>query len=598
MTCDAQATCEGGVCSCNPGWEGDGATCADVDECGSGAAACAPDATCTNRPGGYDCACNEGYTGDGRRCVDVDECAAGSDACDGNAICTNTAGGHTCACKPGFVGDGVSSCADVNECAEGTDGCDPGADCHNTVGSYECTCRPPAVGDGTTCESPWSDPALLGLPFDATPAPQFGRAEMAADAAGNVYVAMTNHGQSIHVRRWDAGAAAWSELFDLTGSIFQAGNFPLIDVDAAGNALVVFHEANDWEAVRILAMRHDAAVPFDSGWSAEPEVVAGDDGTSVLQWLRRLEVDDAGNALVVVGALRVIDDEWRSLAEVRVAPAGAPFGPAVELPGVPDFASVSTRATAEGFRLLAAWAGEDGVFTLGGSWDRATGAWSFDEAAERHADRGLEAAASLDAAGGRFVTWQEGELWVDTWIRARHAPAASAWDAIHEVDVHPDPAVGAVVPETLLVQAGSAGEAQLLFRSADALGRTWGWAAVHRGGSWNAPIAVDADEAGTVAWIHGDRSASGEFAVVWDRRDENGDWVVFVRSSTDDGTLGPAVELATRDGNDRYWARILLREGGAAATWVTSPDADGGGPTTLEVAIFTAWQEGASTGSR
>ena len=40
---------------------------ADINECVTGAASCAPDATCMNTlpPGGFECRCNEGFVGDG-----------------------------------------------------------------------------------------------------------------------------------------------------------------------------------------------------------------------------------------------------------------------------------------------------------------------------------------------------------------------------------------------------------------------------------------------------------------------------------------------------------------------------------------------------
>ena len=42
--------------------------CIDMDECAASPGPCDPNASCTNRPGGYNCVCNEGYRGDGFKC--------------------------------------------------------------------------------------------------------------------------------------------------------------------------------------------------------------------------------------------------------------------------------------------------------------------------------------------------------------------------------------------------------------------------------------------------------------------------------------------------------------------------------------------------
>jgi alpha-tubulin suppressor-like RCC1 family protein len=85
--CAANAACTGSgasaVCTCAPGFAGDGFACADIDECATNAAACSPNATCTNTPGSYTCTCLPGYEGDGHTCntfvvATVDTSAGGS----------------------------------------------------------------------------------------------------------------------------------------------------------------------------------------------------------------------------------------------------------------------------------------------------------------------------------------------------------------------------------------------------------------------------------------------------------------------------------------------------------------------------------------
>jgi hypothetical protein len=84
-------TFRGFVCRCPAGWEGDGHTCTDVDECSLGISGC--DQLCINTPGSYHCECNAGYTLHGGQgapgmCI-PDAIAAGGGAR------TGTGGGHT-----------------------------------------------------------------------------------------------------------------------------------------------------------------------------------------------------------------------------------------------------------------------------------------------------------------------------------------------------------------------------------------------------------------------------------------------------------------------------------------------------------------------
>ena len=55
---------------------------------------------CINRLGSYECRCNPGYTGDGRSCADIDECI--SSPCGEFGICNNLEASYQCDCKSGF----------------------------------------------------------------------------------------------------------------------------------------------------------------------------------------------------------------------------------------------------------------------------------------------------------------------------------------------------------------------------------------------------------------------------------------------------------------------------------------------------------------
>jgi len=125
--CDANASCDGDRCVCDDGFDGDGETCTDIDEC-AGKNDCSVDASCSNTPGDYDCTCNDGYKGDGEDCKDIDECNEDLDNCSINADCTNQDGGFKCECKDGFNGDGIvcngskefgETCKEAQDCSSG-----------------------------------------------------------------------------------------------------------------------------------------------------------------------------------------------------------------------------------------------------------------------------------------------------------------------------------------------------------------------------------------------------------------------------------------------------------------------------------------------
>ncbi|KAK1886793.1 Nidogen-1 [Dissostichus eleginoides] len=100
-------------CECFTGFvfASDGRTCIEenrpVDHCQRGTHDCdAPDRASCSYTGGsaFLCSCLPGFVGDGRVCRDVDECQ--QEVCHRGAFCSNSQGSFACQCHPGFHGDG------------------------------------------------------------------------------------------------------------------------------------------------------------------------------------------------------------------------------------------------------------------------------------------------------------------------------------------------------------------------------------------------------------------------------------------------------------------------------------------------------------
>ncbi|XP_052712052.1 uncharacterized protein LOC128186279 isoform X2 [Crassostrea angulata] len=125
-------------CFCKRGWTGTNCT-VDINECENDQGICGNEKVCQNLKGSYTCNCKEGFQKNGDSCDDIDECSDITlNTCSVDTNCQNLYGNYTCNCKPGFQ-KYDSGCEDIDECQRGIADCQQ--ICINTIGGFNCGCE-------------------------------------------------------------------------------------------------------------------------------------------------------------------------------------------------------------------------------------------------------------------------------------------------------------------------------------------------------------------------------------------------------------------------------------------------------------------------
>ncbi|XP_012216144.1 nidogen isoform X3 [Linepithema humile] len=162
-----QPQCLIGVCWCPGGWEYRNHVCVKQEgeyttvdynrdyECNDNSD-CEENERCTYHPmsSRYECTCNPGFSIVDDRCV-LSDCSTNPSQCHTNAQCVSTGGdgGYKCVCISGYHGDGIHQCVEDHIGCNVLNNCGRNAVCgyNQTSANFACICQPGYYGDGFTC---------------------------------------------------------------------------------------------------------------------------------------------------------------------------------------------------------------------------------------------------------------------------------------------------------------------------------------------------------------------------------------------------------------------------------------------------------------
>jgi hypothetical protein len=260
--------------------DGVGDVCRGQNPCAMNNGGCSTDASCRAQGPRPVCTCNPGFAGDGYTCTS-NPCMKNNGGCDPNATCQDVSGAVTCTCNPPYVGTGLSCSLGSNwqtVASQPTAALNPGlaAVFPNLV----------AFGGATGTTVPWtydleSTSSPMWSPVSAGAGPALDNAPSIFPATNGdliVATAPVTTGSFAGMEIWSLAltpAPAWTQLAPVTPGMsppVPAGGDILPAYDAADDVVIVV-DLRTGPSVNAFTLSTSSSTPM---WTSRATLDGGD----------------------------------------------------------------------------------------------------------------------------------------------------------------------------------------------------------------------------------------------------------------------------------------------------------------------------------